>query len=148
PLLCWSCNGSSRNLSHPPRTFVSVHTIRVVIIVLLIILDVAAVAWGVNGVRHVMRLLHQAPPAEAREPRSRLEQLRAAYAGRFRGWVVVFSAALVGAAVSDYDRDPKHGLGRMLALFLFVTAGLILMAGISLGRAGKRAVEEAGLKVR
>lgn len=95
-----------------------------------------------------MRVLHETPPARAREPRTRLEQLRATYGGRFRGWLVVFSAAVVGAAVSDYDRDPQHGLKRMLALFLFVTAGLILMAGVSLGRAGKRAVEEAGLKVR
>src|SRR4051812_591102 len=143
-----SCDRSSRNLSHLPRTVVSVRTFRDVTVVLLVILDVAAVVWGVYGGWHVIRVLHKAPPAEAREPRTRLEQLRVAYAGRFRGWVVVFSAALVGAAVSDYDRDPRRGLGRMVALFLFVTAGLIVMAGVSIGRAGKRAVEEADMKVR
>jgi hypothetical protein len=62
------------------------------------------------------------------------EPLEPDLAGRLRGWVVVFSAAVVGAAVSGYDRDPKHRLSRMLGLYLFVTAGLVLMAGISVGR--------------
>ena len=60
----------------------------------------------------------------------------------------MFSPAIIGAAVSDYDRDPRNGLGRMLGLFLFVTAGLIVTAGVSLGRAGARAVEDAGTGVR
>jgi hypothetical protein len=125
-----------------------VHGFKVIVVVSLAILDAAGVVWGVNGVRHVVRVLHAAPPAEARRPSTRLEQLHSVYASRFRGWVVVFSAAVVGAAVSDYDRDPKHGLTRMLGLFLFVTAGLVLMAGVSVGRAGKRAMEDTGTNVR
>jgi hypothetical protein len=112
------------------------------------VLDVACVLWGANGARHVVRALHEAPPAEPREPRTRLDQLRVVYAARFRGWIVVFSAAVVGAAVSDYDRDPQHGLRRMLALFLFVTAGLLATGGVSVGRAGKHAFAVAGRQVR
>jgi hypothetical protein len=135
-------------LSRLARTVTTVHTFKVLVAVSLALLDTAGVVWGANGIRHVVRVLHAAPPTEARRPRNRLEQLHVVYASRFRGWVVVFSAAVVGAAVSDYDRDPKHGLTRMLGLFLFVTAGLVLMAGVSVGRAGKRAVKEAGANVR
>jgi hypothetical protein len=125
-----------------------VSALRTGIVVTVGVLDVAGVLWGANGARHVVRALHDAPPAEPREPKTRLEQLRVLYAGRFRGWIVVFSAAVVGAAVSDYDRDPRHGLRRMIALFLFVTAGLIVMGGVSVGRAGKHAHAAAKRKVR
>src|SRR4051812_18899653 len=114
------------------------HVARTVGFTAVVLIDAAAIVWGAIGVRHVLRLLSSVPPAEPRVPRSRLEQLAAAYLGRLRGWVVVFSAALVGAAVSDYDRDPRHGLGRMLGLFLAVSAVLIILAGVSLGRAGLR----------
>jgi hypothetical protein len=36
---------------------------------------------------------------------------------------VLFGAALVGTAIADFDRDPKHGPGQMLGLFFIVLAG-------------------------
>lgn len=65
-----------------------------------------------------------------------------------RGWALVFSAAVVGAAISDYDRDPHRGFGRMLGLFLFVSAGITLVTAISLGRAGRRAALDQGFTRR
>src|SRR4051794_22212877 len=98
----WPRTGAAcaRGLSHRAHTVTAVHAFKVLVGVSLALLDTAGVIWGANGVRHVVRVLHATPPAEAREPSNRLEQLLVAYGSRFRGWVVVFSAAVVGAAVS------------------------------------------------
>jgi hypothetical protein len=127
----------STGLSAAARTFFNMPVARAIGLAAVALIDAVAIVWGAGRVRQVLRLLASVPPAEPRVPCSRLEQLAATYLGRLRGWVVVFSAALVGAAVSDYDRDPKHGLGRMLGLFLFVSAVLIIPAGVSLARAGR-----------
>lgn len=128
------------------RTVTVVHPHEVAL-VLVAVLDFVAFVWGTVGVWHTLRMLGSAPPADPRVPTSRLGQLRTVYVARFRGWVVVFNAALVGAAVADYDRDPRHGPARMLALFLVVTAVLVVMAGVSVGRAGYPAVANAGGRV-
>jgi hypothetical protein len=104
--------------------------------------------WSGLGVRHAIALLRAAPPTGSKEPSTRLEQIFAQYLSRARGWIVVFSAALVGTAISDFDRDPHRGLGRMLGLFLLVLAVLIFVCGASIGLAGWRVASNSGFGSR
>lgn len=121
------------------RRFAGVGLLRVIGTAVVSVLGLLTLLWGALGVSHVIRLLHHAPPAEPKEPETRLAQVVTRFRSGMRGWALVFSAAVVGAAISDYDRDPHRGLGRMLGLFLFVTAGIALVTAVALGRAGRQA---------
>ena len=112
------------------------------------VLGLLMLLWGGVGVAHVIRLLHHAPPSEPKEPDTRLAQVVSRFQSGMRGWALVFSAAVVGAAISDYDRDPHRGLGRMLGLFLFVTAGIALVTAVALGVAGRQAAIDQGFNAR
>jgi hypothetical protein len=98
---------------------------------------ISAVAW-----RCAARLLLRTEPVPDGQPASRRDQLTQSFLSRVRTWAGVFLAALLGAAVSDYNQDAEHGLARLAGLFLLVVAVLVLVAGISLGNAAARAAKD------
>jgi hypothetical protein len=102
------------------------------------------IVYGAIGVLHVVSLLHVTPPSAPKTPATRWAQILSTHWSRMKGWAGIFSAALVGAAIADYDRDGSRGFGRMLGLFLFVGAFFIIAAGVSMGLAGRRAATDAG----
>jgi hypothetical protein len=103
--------------------------------------------WTFAGCYQSIRLLIRTAPLEPIAPSSHFGQLALRLGGLLKGWAALMVAAIVGAAVSDYDHQPHTGLSEILQLFLVVAGALSFWWSISLGVAARRAARQPGARL-